>query len=45
MVLTDILGANGRPILKGLREGRSPERILAGLTRHMQGKRGELELA
>ena len=44
-VLTDILGANGGRILDGLRAGRSPERILAGLTRHVQGKRDELELA
>ena len=44
-VLTDILGANGRRILDGLCAGRSPERILAGLTRHVQGKRDELELA
>ena len=44
-VLTDILSANGHWILDGLRDGRSPERILAGLTRHVQGKRDELELA
>ena len=44
-VLTEVLGANGCRILDGLREGRSPERILAGLTRHVQGKRDELELA
>lgn len=44
-VLTDILGANGRRILEGLRQGRSPERILATLTRHVQGKRDELRLA
>jgi len=42
---TDVLATNGRRILDGLREGRSPERILAGLTRHVQGKRDELELA
>lgn len=44
-VLTDILGANGRRILDGLRQGRSQERILAGLRRHVQGKRDDLRLA
>ena len=43
-VLTDILGANGRRILEGMRAGRAPERILAGLTRHVHAKRDELQL-
>lgn len=44
-MLTDILGANGRRILEGLRQGHSPERILASLTRHVEGKRDDLRLA
>ena len=41
-VLTDILGANGRRILDGLRAGQAPGRILAGLTPHVRGKLGSL---
>lgn len=44
-VLTDILGMNGRRILDGLRQGHAPERILTGLTRHVQAKRDDLRLA
>ena len=41
-VLTDILGRNGRRVLDGLVAGRTPERILASLTGHVQPKLADL---
>ena len=37
-VLSDIFGVNGRRVLDGLVAERSPRRILAGLTSHVQAK-------
>ena len=41
-VLSDIFGANGRRVLDGLADGVPSERILAGLTRHVRPKLGQL---
>jgi len=41
-VLSDICGRNGRLVLDGLAQGQQPERILAGLSAHVQAKRPAL---
>ena len=44
-VLSDIFGVNGQRVLDGLVAERSPRRILAGLTSHVQAKLAPLALA
>ena len=44
-VLSDIFGVNGRRVLDGLVAERSPQCILAGLTRHVQTKLAPLAKA